>query len=503
MHSFPVWIVEDEPLSARYIKMLVLEFPEFASCVIFENAEAALDEFQRSKPDLLITDIKLIGMSGLELLKEIRKTDDSLLAIIISGYRLFEFAKEAITLSIMDYLLKPIDRQKLKALLSEALDRLMEQERTSQQETLTAMLEGTPRRAKPLAGFPYSEAQMVMVSRQGDFPSILEQYNRKLLQIDRQRLVLVPYQTNSLVVIEGMDDKPSHPLSQRIVDNFTYDQGRQISNQVIVTSGRPYPITMLKEMVEKLYTIAQSNLSFGPTQIVSLEQMPQAEPQNLTESKTFSALLSHIYPKDWEEVYRGLAALGEEWEKNRTPLYIVKNQTLMIIDKLQRLYPAALASSLLYEQAGDVVASCSSYGELGEQLKRFFEETICHVTENSGNEATYDLFVRVTDYLHRDVRVNYTLSEVAEHFGISQPYLSKLFRIYAGQTFKEYLLSYKIETAVAIMKANPSTLIKEVATAVGFEPLYFSTVFFRIIGQYPTQFVKNLHQESRRSTLYD
>lgn len=102
-----------------------------------------------------------------------------------------------------------------------------------------------------------------------------------------------------------------------------------------------------------------------------------------------------------------------------------------------------------------------------------------------------------------DVWTDCILSEVAVHFGISQPYLSKLFRTHAGRTFKKYLLSYRIDTAEAVMKASPSLLVKEIAASVGFGPLYFSTVFFRTIGQYPSQFIKELHQESRRSILSD
>lgn len=495
MHNFQVWIVEDEPLSAKYIKAIVSGFDMFEVSQWFESAEAALQEFQNSKPDLLITDIKLLGMSGLELLKEIRKTDSTLLAIVISGYRLFEFAKEAITLSIMDYLLKPIDKQKLEALLIDARSLLLEQKRSIRRTTIIDLLENDKSAEYNLQTFPYRHIRLTIITRAGDFSDVLEQYDQKISMIDDDRLVLVPYQTNSIVVLEGIDEEKDRPLTSRILATFSYDQGKQIPNQFIITSNRIYQPAELKKACEGLYALAQSNFSFKPmTQVLPVEEISERNSQNLMESEIFSNLLSKIYPKDWSGFKGEFSLLSQEWEKQQLPLCIIKNQVLVIIDKLQLLFPSILISSLLYEQAGDVITSCFSYEELGVQLQELFEETIQHITQGTTDEAEYDLFSRITDYLRQDVQANHSLSELSDHFGVSQPYLSKLFRTYAGSTFKEYLLSFKINTAVSMMEANPSMLMKEVATAVGFEPLYFSTVFCRLVGQYPTQFVKTLHE---------
>lgn len=115
---FEVVIVEDEPIAAHFIQSILSSDPDYHVRGVYESAEDALASFIKDgHPDLLVTDIKLLGMSGLDLVKAIRKTDKQMLVIIISGYKLFEFAQEAIRLDIMDYLLKPLDPDQLKMLM--------------------------------------------------------------------------------------------------------------------------------------------------------------------------------------------------------------------------------------------------------------------------------------------------------------------------------------------------------------------------------------------------
>ena len=83
-------------------------------------------------------------------------------------------------------------------------------------------------------------------------------------------------------------------------------------------------------------------------------------------------------------------------------------------------------------------------------------------------------------------------------FGVSQPYISKLFRTYSGESFKEYVLRKKIDTAVSLMEENPAVFIKDIAEQVGFDQLYFSTVFHRMMGQYPSQYREKLGEQGKK-----
>ena len=78
-----------------------------------ENGIVALEQIEKKKPDILITDIRMPGLNGLELSEKIRKRRIPLEIIVLSGYAEFEYAKKAIQWGVRDYLLKPVEQEDL------------------------------------------------------------------------------------------------------------------------------------------------------------------------------------------------------------------------------------------------------------------------------------------------------------------------------------------------------------------------------------------------------
>ena len=96
----------------------------------------AYESILKNRPDLVLSDIKMPGMDGLELITRVREAGADPLFILISGYRHFEYARTAVSLNVMDYLLKPVDGQQLNDTLQRVcrrIDQKREQEAEAQQ----------------------------------------------------------------------------------------------------------------------------------------------------------------------------------------------------------------------------------------------------------------------------------------------------------------------------------------------------------------------------------
>lgn len=133
---YKVVIVEDEDLIRRGLRFQV----DWTSvgCVVAGEAssgEEGLIVIERVRPDIVITDIRMQGMSGIEMLKE-SMNRFSHHAIILSGYADFHYAKEAIHLGVVEYLLKPIDFDELKTCILKVTDRVHERENEKRRETI-------------------------------------------------------------------------------------------------------------------------------------------------------------------------------------------------------------------------------------------------------------------------------------------------------------------------------------------------------------------------------
>lgn len=115
---YKILIVEDEDLIRKGL-VYVFNWLEHDCVVIGEaaNGEEALRFIEKSKPDIIVTDIKMPIMDGLELLDNIKHM--GIETVIISGYADFEYAKRAIHFDVSDYLLKPIDHKQLGQIIDE------------------------------------------------------------------------------------------------------------------------------------------------------------------------------------------------------------------------------------------------------------------------------------------------------------------------------------------------------------------------------------------------
>jgi DNA-binding NtrC family response regulator len=127
MNRLRVLIVDDERTLARSIRIFLEELGHEAE--VANDGQRALELFQQFQPDLVFLDLRLPGLSGLELLKKIRGHDPSVVTVVMTAYGTIEGAVEAMKLGGFDYLTKPVDLDELKLVLERSQeDRRLRQE---------------------------------------------------------------------------------------------------------------------------------------------------------------------------------------------------------------------------------------------------------------------------------------------------------------------------------------------------------------------------------------
>ena len=125
-----VMIVEDEELILQGIKNIVhWNELELQLVHMAHSGQEALEMWKKEPVDIILTDIEMPEMSGLELLKKIRSEEELVRFIILTGYDDFEYAREAIHLEVENYILKPINEEELEKQLKEAAAKLEELEK--------------------------------------------------------------------------------------------------------------------------------------------------------------------------------------------------------------------------------------------------------------------------------------------------------------------------------------------------------------------------------------
>ena len=116
-----VLLVDDEPLAIEGMKNIIKwEKIGYNICGVAEDGEEAISIIRKTKPDVVVTDIRMPVLDGLELISLVKKRIDSNIKfIILSGYSEFEYAKKAMEFGVKHYLLKPVFEEEMQQVLLE------------------------------------------------------------------------------------------------------------------------------------------------------------------------------------------------------------------------------------------------------------------------------------------------------------------------------------------------------------------------------------------------
>ncbi len=122
---FRVFMVDDEPSVIEGLKIMIpWEEFDFELCGEASNGQEALSKIEKLHPHLIITDICMPGINGLELIYKVQEFDSETEFVILSGYADFAYVQEAMRHKVMDYLLKPLDQEEIVSILLKIKNKL-------------------------------------------------------------------------------------------------------------------------------------------------------------------------------------------------------------------------------------------------------------------------------------------------------------------------------------------------------------------------------------------
>ena len=138
-----VMVTEDEPIILNNIVKKVENSSDSVSVIgKAQSGNETLALLALSQPDILITDIEMPGINGLELIRQVREQYPAIHIVILSGYSNFEYARTAIKHNVEDYLLKPVSQGDLKELLNRLSHKIRQEKHSKERNILSMTLKG-------------------------------------------------------------------------------------------------------------------------------------------------------------------------------------------------------------------------------------------------------------------------------------------------------------------------------------------------------------------------
>lgn len=520
-----VFLVEDEIVVREGIKKNInwqqegFEFAGEAS-----DGELAYPLIQSAKPDILITDIKMPFMDGLELSRLVKKELPDIKILVLSGYNEFEYAKEAINIGITEYLVKPISGAKLLETVKKVAITI-EEERQQRQFLLAYQKEqaeseqlARQRMFGNLVSGKYPVSTLLGEGREIGMDLAATQYNILLFQVftgeeaenysdelnqltvrleelvqDMQRVIMIDRGVEGFAfLIKGWEDNPIEEFLSGFLEKLeeavkAYPRMEYFGGVGTVVER----LSELKSCFEKASHAYAYRYIWDRNQIVTGET--KEEKKMVDEELNLGALNVKNLERNAVERFlaTGLKAEASDFVEEYFHSLGEQNIQSMLFRQyitMDAYITAAGAVEKLGYDSAVVVEECGDFKSMADVFTTT-EQTasyLVHVLETAvklRDAVSQKKYVQLLEDAKEYIRQNFqneeiSLNTVAASVNLSPNHFSTIFSQETGQTFVEYLTSVRMERAKELLR-NSTMKTSDIAFEVGYRDAHYFSYLFK------------------------
>ncbi len=532
-----VFLVEDEIVVREGIKNNIKwENEGFQFIGEASDGELALPMIQNLKPDIIITDIKMPFMDGLELSRLVKKELPMVKIIVLSGYNEFEYAKQAINIGITEYLLKPISPAKLLQAVKEVAEKIekeKEQEEYVKQFKKEMIENKQIEKQKFFNDLVFREIAMVEMLEKAkalDIDLVAQAFNVILFKVMIKNDTSTSYSNEIVTITDKIDELVSGYDYIYMFDRAAEGWGFLVLDEMAVNPDI-FQLKILKPMIceikkydnleyfggvgktvqrlrELPKSFDQANRAFSyrymgkPDQIIYYENLGQ---MNLLLDDNIDLSTLDIGKID-RKILENFLKSGSTQEVRH---FIMDYFSGLGVDNINSLLFRQYVTMDMYfgtvafiEELGipskEIIENCGEIGGVAGELITV-ESTKCYLEQileralELRDSIAMKKYGSLIDGAMKYIKENYSsddisLNLVAASVNMSPSYFSTIFSQEMGKTFIEYLTNVRMEKAKELlMCTNMKT--SEIGFEVGYkEPHYFSYIFKKTQDCSPKEF---------------
>lgn len=524
-------IVDDEPLVQAGIKSM-LNWEDYNIRIVgtAANGAAAYDMIKSCEPEIVITDIKMPVMSGLELAKKCYEEKMPLpIFIILTSYEEFSFAKEALTYQVTEYLIKlELTAETLGNALNRAIEKVTAERQTAQvQDTSfnSVYLLKEQFFMRLVLNLFESANQFSFQASNLDIDFSYDAYTVGYVEIRSSKLggmsadKQLNLYTSSLQMVNELLSKyvPCHVLSLDIrrfcIIFFLKDKAAReyktliykTLEQISAMLFNYYSVTILSSVGSPVSAPLQIASSYQDAKQI-FSQVTEEGPILFFEDISGNMQLKNVFNMSLfkEDIRKAYAEFDEKalYDIFTSIIELFENQTTHYVQALDAAGSVLYLSLSLLNNGEQIVSEIfqnksngyrslyelTSVEQIVEWLK-LFRNGLCQCFAAHNKDYKHHIVINVKKYINDHVEEKLTLNKVAEAFNISPNYLSVLFSKYNDTGFSDYINQRKIEAAKEMM-AEGKLKVYEISELLGFESaFYFSRVFKKVTGVSPRDYM--------------
>ena len=486
-----VLIVEDEKLIRTGIKTMVQRSGVPIEVIIeCANGEAALEVLKEQHVDVMFTDIRMPKMDGIELVSRTMEMQNPPLTVAISGYDDFSYAVEMLRHGVREYLLKPVERDKITAILKK-LNEEIEKRQSIQQ-------------AEKKVGYQQLKFIFTASTMSQEEEELLERRYANLF-FDKPYVVCVtgknvtPDENRSYIFVDDVEDGNVYIVEEEGLAELRANELAEACAGISAPhSGIRGLLEAYKEAfhVRKRAFILGQEVQFGNEPKNSGAEPLKIQAQKLLRDQNCMQRIQLIGTEKTEELTQHWNHLFEETKKERISQEEFEKVVLMFLDEVGAIYRNAIS-----EENQATIAECKHVLEYANisQYEDVLMGMILDVHNNINNQLdanrNQQKIKEAVEYIKENYNKDLNMAVVSNFISMNYSLFSFSFKQYTGKNFVNFLKEIRIAKAKELLAETDMKII-EISQEIGYEnEKHFMKIFKTECGVSPSEYRKNMQRD--------
>ncbi|OMF83500.1 response regulator [Paenibacillus glucanolyticus] len=538
---YTILIVDDEPIVREGIRNRIPWAEHGFECIgDCENGRDALEAVNRLQPDVVLTDIHMPYMDGLELSRHITQQHPKTKIIILTGFDDFEYAQQAVKLQVTDFILKPVTSAELRELLdklklemdeerghAEHLKKLRQQLNESLvllKERFLERLATSPMKITeienkltyfeiPLHGPCYIAMLADMDELRSDEGCVdhelhafaLYNITQEILAEEPEAAVFRYKENKVMTILSGLGEEELYARAQELAEEIRVSTKRFMKFTVTLGIGTIcYQLHAIRYSCRASEAALEYRLLMGHDQVVSITDLEKRETSPLHDgSENEAALIAAIRAGTANEVEACIKRLISEIGSASISIELCYVRIVRVmLAVLQTLTEIGSNENEWVGKEKRLLSDLYSFRSLDE-IERWLQEVCEQAIQDvakTRKDITRSQMLEAVNFIHQHYEdAQLSIKSVSSRIFMSTSYFSSLFKAHTGKTFVEYVTEVRMEKAKELLKHSPMRTYEIAARSGYLDPQYFSVLFKKHTGVTPTEYRNKMTMDGTNS----
>lgn len=519
---YKAFIVDDDPsIRAGLRKILPWEVYGIEVQGEASNGLEAFNFISMHHPDIIICDIGMPVMNGLELIKKVRVEGLHSRFIILSGYNEFQYVKEALKYNVENYLLKPVNEEELEQTINQIITKLdsgLHRNSVSDHELLknnilnrvitnqidVFELKNRLKHINTGIDLLNSKLQVLVIdtliidtSKKNEFMDLIKEMEKVCKQVLPLEMGIVFLDMNGRIVIiyKVLNEMAFKGQIQAIINSiYDYTPALSDSKWIITAGDIVIGYKNLHISFQNALSIQQYRLYYREHDIIFYDDIKMNQTTN---NKLFAIdydfIEGSILNCNGSEIIHYLnSSFRQLIHNDMTPDAVYTFAIEFITSLLRIIRTQKISISAIFEDETLLLQTIHGFNDI-MVLKQWLEDKIIAVISTIEQQNAVKFSIVIKDLLHYiDLHYNEGLSlkDYSRTIHYNPIYLGRLFKSETGEVFSDYVTKVRIEKSKELLK-NSRLNINEISLSVGFSnPNYYCRIFKNLVGKTPSEFRK-------------